>query len=55
MTNFIQWVGLYLLLLLGVWKLLGIPPITYWFRSKSCPCCHGVGHVRTDRGPGDES
>lgn len=41
--------GFVLLLLNGLRVVLGVPPVSYWFRSRSCPTCNGVGHVRKVR------
>lgn len=30
----------------GLRVVLGVPPVAYWFRSRSCPTCNGVGHVK---------
>jgi hypothetical protein len=39
---------LVLLLLNGLRVTIGVPPVSYWFRSHACPTCNGVGHVRDE-------
>ena len=39
-------VTLAVLVVNGVRVVLGVPPVAYWFRSRSCPTCNGVGHVK---------
>ena len=36
------------LVLNGLRVTLGVPPVSYWFRSKCCPLCEGVGFARIE-------
>jgi hypothetical protein len=35
--------SLAVLILNGLRVVIGVPPIAYWFRSRRCPLCEGVG------------
>ena len=37
----------------GLRVTIGIPPVAYWFRSKRCPICDGVGFIRAHTHTGD--
>lgn len=37
----------------GLRVVLGIPPVSYWFRSRPCPICDGVGVIRAHTHTGD--
>lgn len=42
-----------LLIANGVRVTIGIPPISYWFRSRVCPLCEGVGYLRAHTHTGE--
>lgn len=39
-------IALGLLIVNGLRVTIGIPPVSYWFRSRRCPVCEGVGFVK---------
>jgi hypothetical protein len=45
--NWLPQLGLWILAVNGIRVVLGIPPVMYWFHSKRCDTCKGVGHVKT--------
>ena len=38
-------IGLVVLIANGLRVIIGIPPVRYWFRSRTCPLCEGVGYL----------